>query len=139
MPSAERRRHWKEVVHIPSRADAACGNHSGQLLHLLMLDCQLAISERTLDTWEKTVHTLEALKKSGGANDAAVLQARANRMTVESSVLSLHKSIRETENALSALLALPPQSIERGTLDGQHFQRKCLSVYPCNCWRTVPT
>lgn len=88
---------------------------------LLMLDCQLAISERTLDTWEKTVHTLEALKKSGGANDAAVLQARANRMTVESSVLSLHKSIRETENALSALLALPPQSIERGTLDGQHF------------------
>lgn len=91
---------------------------------LLMLDCQLAISERTLDTWEKTVRTLEALKKSGGANDAAVLQARANRMTVASSVLSLHKSIRETENALSALLALPPQSIERGTLDEQHFPKE---------------
>lgn len=88
---------------------------------LLMLDRQLAISERTLDTWENTVHTLEALKKSGGANDAAVLQARANRMTVAGSVLSLHKSIRETENALSVLLALPPQSIERGTLDRQHF------------------
>lgn len=91
---------------------------------LLMLDCQLAISERTLDTWEKTVRTLEALKKSGGANDAAVLQARANRMMVASSVLSLHKSIRETENALSALLALPPQSIERGTLDEQHFPKE---------------
>lgn len=91
---------------------------------LLMLDCQLAISERTLDTWEKTVRMLEALKKSGGANDAAVLQARANRMTVASSVLSLHKSIRETENALSALLALPPQSIERGTLDEQHFPKE---------------
>lgn len=88
---------------------------------LLMLDRQLAISERTLDTWEKTVRTLEALKKTGGANDAAVLQARANRMTVEGSVLSLHKSIRETENALSVLLALPPQSIERGTLDEQRF------------------
>lgn len=88
---------------------------------LLMLDRQLAINERTLDTWEKTVRTLEALKKSGGANDAAVLQARANRMTVEGSVLSLRKSIRETENALSALLALPPQDIERGSLEWQRF------------------
>lgn len=94
---------------------------AGSYYTLLMLDRQLAINERTLDTWEKTVRTLEALKKSGGANDAAVLQARANRMTVEGSVLSLRKSIRETENALSALLALPPQDIERGTLDGQHF------------------
>ena len=94
---------------------------AGSYYTLLMLDRQLAINERTLDTWGKTVRTLEALKKSGGANDAAVLQARANRMTVESSVLSLRKSIRETENALSALLALPPQNIERGMLDGQHF------------------
>lgn len=94
---------------------------AGSYYTLLMLDRQLAISERTLDTWEKTVRTLEALKKAGGANDAAVLQARANRMTVEGSVLSLRKSIRETENALSTLLALPPKDIERGTLDGQHF------------------
>lgn len=94
---------------------------AGSYYTLLMLDRQLAINERTLDTWEKTVRTLEALKKSGGANDAAVLQARANRMTVEGSVLSLRKSIRETENALSTLLALPPQSLERGSLEGQRF------------------
>ena len=94
---------------------------AGSYYTLLMLDRQLAINERTLDTWEKTVRTLEALKKSGGANDAAVLQARANRMTVEGSVLSLRKSIRETENALSALLAMPPQSLERGSLEGQRF------------------
>lgn len=94
---------------------------AGSYYTLLMLDRQLAINERTLDTWEKTVRTLEALKKSGGANDAAVLQARANLMTVEGSVLSLRKSIRETENALSALLALPPQDIERGSLEWQRF------------------
>ena len=88
---------------------------------LLMLDRQLAISKRTLDTWEKTVRTLEALKKAGGANDAAVLQAQANRMSIQSSVLSLQKSIRETENALSALLAMPPQGIERSSLDEQVF------------------
>lgn len=94
---------------------------AGSYYTLLMLDRQLAINERTLDTWEKTVRTLEALKKSGGANDAAVLQARANRMTVEGSVLSLRKSIRETENALSALLVLPPQDIERDSLEWQRF------------------
>lgn len=94
---------------------------------LLTLDKQLSINERTLGTWEKTVKTLEALKRAGGANDAAVLQARANRMTVEGSVLSIRKSIRETENTLSTLLALPPRSIERGMLEKQLFPEK-LSV-----------
>ena len=94
---------------------------AGSYCTLLMLDRQLSINERTLDTWEQTVKTLESLKRAGASYDAAVLQARANRMTVEGSVLSLRKSIRETENALSTLLALPPQSLERGSLEGQRF------------------
>lgn len=94
---------------------------SGSYYTLSMLDRQLAINERTLDTWEKTVHTLEALKRAGKSNDAAVLQAQANRMALESSVLSIRKSIAETENALSALLALPSQAIERGTLEDAVF------------------
>lgn len=94
---------------------------AGSYYTLSMLDRQLAINERTLDTWEKTVHTLEALKRAGKSNDAAVLQARANRMALESSVLSIRKSIAETENALSALLALPSQAIERGALEDAVF------------------
>lgn len=88
---------------------------------LLMLDRQLAVQNRTLATWEKSVKVLEALKQAGKSNDAAVLQARANLMALESSVLALRQSIHETENALSVLLALPAGSIERGTLDGQRF------------------
>lgn len=88
---------------------------------LLMLDRQLAVNERTLATWEKSVKVLEALKQAGKSNDAAVLQARANRMALESSVLALRQSIHETENALSVLLAMPPAAIERGTLNGQRF------------------
>lgn len=94
---------------------------------LLMLDRQLAINNSTLVTWEKSIKVLEALKQSGKSNDAAVLQARANRMALESSVLSLRQSIHETENALSTLLAMPVQAIERGTLDGQRFPEE-LSV-----------
>ena len=88
---------------------------------LLMLDRQLAVNERTLATWEKSVKVLEALKQAGKSNDAAVLQARANRMALESSVLALRRSIHETENALSVLLAMSPAAIERGTLNGQRF------------------
>lgn len=88
---------------------------------LLMLDRQLTIQNRTLVTWEKSVKVLEALKRAGKSNDAAVLQARANCMALESSVLALHQSIHETENALSVLLAMPPAAIERGTLEGQRF------------------
>lgn len=94
---------------------------------LLMLDRQLAINNSTLVTWEKSVKVLEALKQSGKSNDAAVLQARANRMALESSILSLRQNIYETENALSTLLAMPAQAIERGTLDRQRFPEE-LSV-----------
>lgn len=88
---------------------------------LLMLDRQLAIHTRTLDTWQRTVKTLEALKQAGKSNDAEVLQARANRMTLEASVLSAQKNISQMENSLSALLAMPSRSIDRGTLEAQQF------------------
>lgn len=41
---------------------------------LLMLDSQISITERTLETWRETVHTLEALKKAGMTTEASVLQ-----------------------------------------------------------------
>ena len=88
---------------------------------LLMLDRQLTIGQQTLESWEKSIRTLEALKRAGQSNDAAVLQAQANRMALESSVLSIRKNISETENALSALIALPSQTIERGTLEDAVF------------------
>lgn len=88
---------------------------------LLMLDRQLNIGEQTLENWEKSIRTLEALKRGGETNDAAVLQARANRMTLESSVLALRKSIADTENSLAVLLALPSQRIARGALSETTF------------------
>lgn len=96
-------------------------NIAGKYYTLLMLDRQLEIGEETLQSWEKSIKVLEALKASGKANDAAVLQARANRMTLESSVLTLRKNITDTENALSVLLALSPQEIERGRIADVRF------------------
>ena len=88
---------------------------------LLMLDRQLIISEQTLITWKETEHSIEALKRAGKSNDAAVLQAKANRLALEASVVSIRKSIRETEDVLSALLADTSHDIMRGALQKQQF------------------
>ena len=89
---------------------------------LLMLDDQRRISQRTLDTWEENIRALQAWKRAGKTNEAAVLQARANKLSVENSVLTLERQIIEQENAFAALLGLVPQAIERGQLlDEPHF------------------
>ena len=39
---------------------------------LLMLDEQLNISERTVKTWDENIRVLQALKRAGRTNEAAV-------------------------------------------------------------------
>ena len=94
---------------------------------LLMLDEQLAINERTLENWDKTVSAMKSLMKAGYFNKTAVLQAEANKMALEQAVLSVKQSISETEKSMCSLLVKTPGSIERGTLDGQSFPQE-LSV-----------
>lgn len=94
---------------------------AGSYYTLLMLDRQLDISQRTLENWEKMEQTIQALKLAGKANDAAVLQAQANRMALQASTVSILKNIRETENSLAALLAIPSDVIDRRTLKEQQF------------------
>lgn len=49
------------------------------------------------------------------------MQAKANVMQLEASQLAIRKSISETENALSAILAMPSHTIERGKLSEAEF------------------
>ena len=97
---------------------------------LLMLDEQLEISKRTLNTWEENIRTLSALKRAGKTNEAAVLQAKANKVNVEASILTLEKQIIEQENSLSALLGLVPQEFERNELSQQVFPDTLLMGVP---------
>ena len=97
---------------------------------LLMLDERLEISKRTLNTWEENIRTLSALKRAGKTNEAAVLQAKANKVNVEASILTLKKQIIEQENSLSALLGLVPQEFERNELSQQVFPDTLLMGLP---------
>ena len=94
---------------------------------LIMFDEQLAISERTLKTWEENIRTLEALKRAGKTNEAAVLQAKASKLNVEASMLTLEKERLAMENSFCALIGIVPMSIERGVLKDQEFPEE-LSV-----------
>lgn len=97
---------------------------------LLGLDEQLAISRRTLDTWEENIRTLDALKRAGKTNEAAVLQAKANKLSVEADVLTLEKKIMEMENSFCALVSMVPMSIERSTLADQQLPTELSAGVP---------
>ena len=92
---------------------------------LLMLDKQLEI---TLGTEKLTQQTydmmLQQKKYSVGVDESAVQSARANNLAVQASIPELKRQIRETENALSLLLAEAPQAIQRGKLEAQSLPEK---------------
>ena len=88
---------------------------------LLMLDQQLEISQRTMNTWEENIRSLSALKRAGKTNEAAVLQASANKLQVEASILSLRQQIHEQRTSLAALLGSDPGEMRRNRLDDQRF------------------
>ena len=97
---------------------------------LLMLDEQLSISQRTLKTWDENIRTLEALKRAGKTNEAAVLQAKANKLNVEASVLTLEKEILAVENSFCALIGIIPMKIERSRLDEQKLPEQLSAGIP---------
>jgi NodT family efflux transporter outer membrane factor (OMF) lipoprotein len=89
--------------------------------NLLMLDRQLDISYRTADSWAEVLRTYEVKMKVGEATEAAIAQAKAGKLSVDASILTLRKQIRTLENSLSALLGSVPRQIERSTLEEQQF------------------
>jgi NodT family efflux transporter outer membrane factor (OMF) lipoprotein len=105
---------------------------------LLMLDRQQAINEQTLVTWESSIRTFEALKAAGESNETAVLQAKANKLALESSIVATKQNIREIENQLSVLLGEVPQAIDRGDLSEQSFPDSLAVGVPVQLLRNRP-
>lgn len=86
---------------------------------LLALDNQLHIAQRTVQNWDSTVVTMEKLKEAARVTDAAVVQSKAQRYAVETTIPDIIRQIKETENALSILLGNTPGEISRSKLSEQ--------------------
>lgn len=94
-------------------------NIANNYYNLLALDEQLRITEQTLKNRISDVETMKALKESAIVTGAAVVQSEANRYAAEVTIPDLKRSIRETENALSILLAQGPGAVKRTSLANQ--------------------
>lgn len=89
---------------------------AGSYYSLVMLDRQIEIAKSTLDNWTETIRVMELLKTAGMANEAGILQTKANRVGLQSDIIAMENSRREIENSLCSLLAQPPHSIICGKI-----------------------
>ncbi len=97
---------------------------------LLMLDRQIEIAESTLDNWTETIRVMELLKTAGMANEAGILQTKANRTGLQADIVAMKKSRKEIENSLCSLLARNPHAITRGSIADASFPEKLSTGLP---------
>ncbi len=88
---------------------------------LLMLDRQIEIAENTLDNWTHTIRVMELLKTAGRANEAGILQTKANRTGLQADIAAMKKGRKEIENSLCGLLAITPRPIARNKIEDTVF------------------
>jgi multidrug efflux system outer membrane protein len=113
-------------------------NIANNYYNLLALDEQLRITEQTLKNRISDVETMKALKESAIVTGAAVVQSEANRYAAEVTIPDLKRSIRETENALSILLAQGPGAIKRTSLADQKPYRNLQIGVPSQLLKNRP-
>lgn len=89
---------------------------------LLALDAQLAITKQTIETREKGVETIKALKDAGQVTQVAVEQNIAQYNNAKALQVDLETAIFKTENTLSILLGKVPQHIERSQMEVQTLE-----------------
>ncbi|HEY4196164.1 MAG TPA: efflux transporter outer membrane subunit [Mucilaginibacter sp.] len=123
----------RRVIQTQLIADIA-----GYYYQLLSYDEQLKITQQTLKNRQEDVSTMTALKKSGLATGAAVVQSEANRASVELLLPDLKRNIREAENALSILLGRVPGEIQRTALAEQVPYQNLQTGVPSQLMRNRP-
>lgn len=93
---------------------------------LQVLDRQLEILILTDSLWDKSLETQKVLWEYGKVYSTAVNQLEASCLNVKTQLVDVRQSIRNTENAICRILALPPQHIERNPWGSQIFPEELL-------------
>lgn len=88
---------------------------------LLALDEKLSITKETVKILEENVETMEALKKAGVQNGAAVEQSKALLYSTKASIPDLETEIWKMENSISTLLGRNPSPIFRSSIKVQEY------------------
>ncbi|QNK61328.1 efflux transporter outer membrane subunit [Pedobacter sp. PAMC26386] len=86
---------------------------------LLALDEQLIVTQKTALNRKADADAIKLLFESSVLNGVAVVQSEANYYEADLAIPDLEQKIKETEHALSVLLARSPGKIERTSLSQQ--------------------
>lgn len=81
------------------------------------LRSQIRLSEETAEIWKKNVETMRDYKLIGRTNEAAIMQAEANYLSILANLQDLRHSLVETNNSLALLLHKMPQEFPIGELN----------------------
>ncbi len=73
------------------------------------LQSQIKLSEETANIWKENVEVMRNYKTIGITNEAAVVQAEANYLSILATLTDLRTSLHELNNTLSLLLRQQPQ------------------------------
>ncbi|MGA9211796.1 efflux transporter outer membrane subunit [Kaistella sp.] len=96
-------------------------NIANNYYNLLAMDKELEITLKTISYLKEDISTNKLLKTANRITEASVAQSEANLYATQVTIPDLKYNIRQTENALSILIARPPGSIDRNTIDEQEF------------------
>ena len=91
---------------------------------LLLLDQQLEILSATDSLWNVSLVTQKILWENGKSYSTAVNQMESSYLSVKMSIVDTRRSIRQVENSLCRLLAIPPQHIKRSRLGRYSLPRR---------------
>ncbi|GAA0561990.1 TolC family protein [Chitinophaga japonensis] len=105
---------------------------------LLAYDKQIQIVEATIANRRKDVDIVKTLKASAVVTGADVVNSEATLHSAELQLPDLKQSRRELENTLSALLALPADSIARTTFDQQQIDSSLQTGLPAQLLANRP-
>lgn len=101
---------------------ALISNIADSYYTLMALDEKLKIVEQTVKNREKNVETINVLLDAGTTNGADLAQSKANLATAKLLIPDIKQTVRELENALCVLLAIPLQEIPRGDFIASEFK-----------------
>lgn len=73
------------------------------------LEAQLRLNRETAEIWKENVQVMRDYKLAGRTNEAAVVQAQANYLSILASITDLEQSLVQANNTMSLLLNVMPQ------------------------------
>lgn len=105
---------------------------------LLALDAQLQVTNKTIETRENSLAVIKSLKDAGQVSQVAVDQLIAQYNNAKALKVDIEIAIYKTENTLSILKGISPQSIKRTELSIQKFEEEIKLGIPSMLLRNRP-